>query len=229
MNFTHIFFDLDHTLWDYEFNSRKVLEEMYAHFGLGHHLTSTCDEFINHFEAANATLWHSFNLGEISRDQIRNDRFVRILQSCGCANTSLGDSLSEYYLYHCPRQTRIMEDADVTLDYLRRKYHLSIITNGFDDVQYIKLKSCGLDRYFEHVFTSDGVGHKKPDAAIFLHALEVLKVDKSRVLMIGDNPVADIMGARNAGITPLLFNPFGTTRSDCQLQVSRLTELMKIL
>lgn len=229
MKFTHIFFDLDHTLWDYEYNSRKVLREMYAHFGLNKHLSSTCDEFILSFCDANATLWHAFNLGQITRNEIRNDRFVKILKQCGCGDLPLGDTLSDYYLYHCPRQTRIMEDADLILDYLNRKYHLSIVTNGFDDVQYVKLQSCGLDKYFKNVFTSDTVGHKKPDPQIFEHALEVLGVDRRQVLMVGDNPVTDIQGAKNAGITPLLFNPFGTTRSDCQLQVSRLTELMKIL
>lgn len=229
MKFTHIFFDLDHTLWDYDVNSHKVLEDIYQHFDLKGQLSASCEGFISNFVKINALLWHSFNMGKIGREEIRTDRFKRVLKSCGCSKVELSERISEYYLYHCPRQTRIMEDADVILDYLRRKYHLSIITNGFNDVQEIKMKCCGLDKYFERVFTSETIGYKKPDPEIFYHAMEELGIEKSNVLMIGDNPVADVMGAQNAGITPLLFNPTGKTRSDCTLQVSRLIELMKLL
>lgn len=228
--FTHIFFDLDHTLWDYDFNSRKVLEDVYNHFTLKTLLTVSFDGFISSFYQVNAELWHQYNQGEIDRDYIRSERFKKVVLDCGGNNTNgLATGLSAFFLHHCPRQPHKMEDADLALSYLRKRYGMSIITNGFEDVQTIKLKSSNLDQYFSSVFTSETTGHKKPSPEIFHHALSELKLTKEEVLMIGDNPNTDILGAQNAGITPMLYNPSQRIRSNCELQITHLSELLKIL
>lgn len=227
--FTHIFFDLDHTLWDYDSNARKVLQDVYEKFNLDKRLTCSIEGFIATFFKVTSQLWYYYNSGEITRDDIRLRRFRDIVKICGNKDDSFGDALTEYFLFNCPRQTKIMPHADVVLDYLHKKYQLSIITNGFDDVQTIKLKSSGLDKYFSYVFTSETTGHRKPAAELFQHALEITKGESSMALMIGDNPVTDIQGAVNAGITPLLYNPTGRRKSNCELQVSHWSELFKIL
>lgn len=227
--FTHIFFDLDHTLWDYDFNARKVLTDLYFQYELDQRLASSVEGFIGAFFKVNAQLWRYYNAGEITRDDIRARRFREVIKMCGCQDVEVGDVLTEFFLFNCPRQTRIMPDADLILDYLHKRYELSVITNGFDEVQALKLQSCGLDKYFSYVFTSETTGHRKPAAELFLHALEVTKADRSTTLMIGDNPVTDIQGALNAGITPLFYNPKGKYKSACELQVTNLAELLKIL
>lgn len=227
--FTHIFFDLDHTLWDYDYNARKVLTDLYAQFDLGNYLTASTDGFVKNFFKVNSELWYYYNSGEISRDEIRKQRFPKVFKYCGYVNDELAEVAGEYFLFHCPRQTRLMPDADILLNYLYKKYQLSIVTNGFTEVQAIKMKCSGLSKYFSYVFTSETTGHRKPAPELFYHALEVTKGDKAMSLMIGDNHYTDIVGAVNAGITPLFYNPSGTKKSDCELQVTHLSELLKIL
>lgn len=229
MTYTHIFFDLDHTLWDYDLNARKVLNDLYREFELGKQMPAGPDRFAEVFFRTNDTLWQQYNLGLIDRDEIRLQRFGKVLEKLGVADAGNTQEMNEYFLYHCPRQRGVVEDAPMVLDYLRKKYHLSIITNGFDDVQSVKLKACGLDGFFSHVFTSETTGHKKPSREIFDHAVLEVKATAGTALMIGDNHSTDVMGARNAGITPLLYNPGGRVKSDCQLQVQHLSELMRFL
>lgn len=226
---THIFFDLDHTLWDYDFNARKVLSDLFLRFGLADCTQTSVDGFISTFFKTNAELWHRFNLGLIERELIREERFRMILRTCGGKDEAMAKEIGDYFLHHCPRQPRIMEGADVLLGYLQDRYHLSIITNGFEDVQHIKLKHCGLGRFFARVFTSETIGFRKPSPEIFDYAMKETKAEKHLALMIGDNHSTDIEGARNAGITPILFNPTGKVKSDCEIQISSLSELMKLL
>lgn len=229
LKFTHLFFDLDHTLWDYDTNARKVLSDLYVEFELDKMIRYSSEQFLKIYLKTNDGLWHDFNQGRIQKETIRNERFNLVLTNCGSTDLSRSIEMSEYFLHHCPRQKAVMPDALMTLDYLSKKYEMSIITNGFDDVQAIKLKACGLDRFFDHIFTSETIGIKKPSPEIFHHALEKVKADRSEALMIGDNPKTDILGARNAGITPLLYNPTGQIKSECQLQIKHLTELMALL
>lgn len=227
--FSHIFFDLDHTLWDYDTNARKVLFDLYYEFELNEHIRHNADKFLEIYFRTNDGLWHDYNQGRIKKETIRDERFNMVLRNCGSIDFSRSMEMSDYFLHHCPRQKTVMPDAVMILDYLSKKYRMSIITNGFDDVQEVKLKSCGLDKFFDHVFTSETIGVKKPAPEIFEYALTRVDVDKSEALMIGDNPKTDILGAQNAGITPLLYNPTGRIKSECQLQVKHLTELMALL
>lgn len=223
----HIFFDLDHTLWDYETNARAVLQDIYTRFEVSRHTTLPMDAFILRFFQANGALWQAFDRGEVGKEEIRERRFRTVLGAA--ADHELADEMTHYFGYNCPRQPAVMEDAKMILEYLNKKYELSIITNGFNDVQGIKLSACGLDRFFGHVFTSDSIGARKPSAEIFEHALDTVGTTSSQALMIGDNPKTDILGAQNAGITPLLYNPTGKIKSECQYQIKHLGELMRLL
>ena len=227
--FSYLFFDLDHTLWDYETNARKVLMDLYLHFELGQVIRHGHERFLEIYFKTNDGLWHDYNQGRITKEDIRNERFKLVLKNCGGSDHSQALEMSDYFLDHCPRQSVVMPETKMTLNYLASKYRMSIITNGFDDVQEIKLKASGLNGYFEQVFTPETIGVKKPSPEIFEHALEVLGVTKEASLMIGDNPKTDILGAQNAGITPLLYNPTGRIKSECELEIKSLSELMTLL
>lgn len=229
MKYTHIFFDLDHTLWDYEANARKVLSDLYHEFELNQHLDADVERFLQKFIQTNDILWAKYNVGEIGRDDIRLSRFKNLLTALNGTADLDHMKMSEYFLYHCPRQSKIMDGADMILDYLSKRYHLSIITNGFDDVQSVKLNACGLDKYFSHVFTSESTGFKKPSREIFDHAVATVNASHDKCLMIGDNPNTDILGAQNSGITPVLYNPTGKIKSTCPIQIEHLSELMRLL
>ncbi|HCX22689.1 MAG TPA: noncanonical pyrimidine nucleotidase, YjjG family, partial [Cytophagales bacterium] len=185
--------------------------------------------FLEIYFKTNDGLWHDYNQGRITKEVIRNDRFDMVMSNCGADSYEHGLKLSDYFLANCPRQPGLMPDTLMILNYLSRKYRMSIITNGFDDVQEIKMKASGLDKYFEHVITSETIGVKKPNPEIFTHALEKVDVRPEDALMIGDNPKTDIWGAQNAGITPLLYNPTGRVKSDCELEIKHLRELMTLL
>lgn len=225
----HIFFDLDHTLWDHETNARKVLGDIYEAYNLESRIKSTKSGFLDTYSKVNAQLWDDYNHDRIDRDYLRDERFRIVLEKCGATHTEDGIEMSTYFLHHCPRQGLIMDGADMVLNYLAKKYTMSIITNGFDDVQKIKLETSGLDKFFSHLFTSESIGRKKPHREIFDHALKTVGHTNKEAIMIGDSPKADIEGARNAGIIPIFYNPLGTAKSDCQWQISHLSELMKIL
>ncbi len=227
--FACLFFDLDHTLWDYDRNARKVLSDLYLHFELHRIMPHGLERFLDMYFKVNESLWNAFNQGRIAKEVIRNDRFERVMAKCGADGYHRCAEMSDYFVYHCPRQSGLMAGAKMTLNYLSKKYHMSIITNGFDEVQEIKMKASGLDQYFEHVITSETIGIKKPHAAIFQHALKCAGVSGELALMVGDNPNTDIIGAENAGITPLLYNPTGRIKSTCELEISHLQELMTLL
>ncbi|WP_421873541.1 YjjG family noncanonical pyrimidine nucleotidase [Marinoscillum sp.] len=227
--FSYLFFDLDHTLWDYDTNARKVLTALYHEFELNSQIKHGPDRFLEIYFKTNDGLWHDYNQGRITKEVIRNDRFKMVLSNCGGADHSRALEMSDYFLTNCPRQPGVMPGTKMTLDYLKKKYPMSIITNGFDDVQEVKLKACGLHGYFDHVFTSETIGVKKPNPEIFEYALQVLGIPKESVLMIGDNPKTDIQGATNAGITPVLYNPTGRIKSECELEIKSLSELMTLL
>lgn len=228
-NIKHIFFDLDHTLWDYDANAIVTLEGLYEQYQLSNHLSVDTNGFVETFFKTNDILWAKYNVGEIDRDTIRNSRFEKVLSASGCQVELDHLGMNDYFLYHCPRQTRIIEGADLILDYLSKNYSMSIITNGFNDVQFIKLEACGLAKYFDKVFTSESAGYKKPSKEIFEHALKSVGFAREECLMIGDNPGTDILGAQNAKITPIFFNPTGRYKSTCEYEISHLSELIRIL
>ena len=226
---THVFFDLDHTLWDYETNSRKVLRAIYHTFELSLQITTNEDEFLTVYSEVNNQFWADFDKGIIDKEHLRTQRFPAVLRACGASDVSNWEVLNDYFLEHCPRQGGIMDGTLEVLDYLSSRYKLAIITNGFDAIQQIKMKHAGIDKYFSHVYTSDTIGKKKPDAAIFKHAMKELGARPHQVVMIGDNLNSDIGGAINAKICPIHFNPLRTVHAHCEWQISHLSDLCKIL
>lgn len=225
-----IFFDLDHTLWDYETNSRETLIELYFQYGLEAKGVDTCDGFTAQFKDVNTRLWDQFDNGVITSDVIRTERFKQVLEPFGVKDKKLCDDLANDYLAVCPQKANVMPHAFEILDYLSGQYKLSVITNGFEEIQHTKLASSKLTAYFDHIITSQKAGCRKPSCDIFNFALDCNNIKHHEALMVGDNLITDIGGACNAYIDAVFFNPERIVHDGhSAYEINCLSELRRIL
>ena len=205
----HVLFDLDHTLWDYESNSKQALKQIYAKHGLDKLDGLTCSLFEDRFFQVNETLWEKYDQQEITSEELRGSRFHLILEDFGMISDQLASDLSSDYLTLSPQNSAVMPYAFEILDYLKPKYGMHIITNGFHEIQYTKLTASGLSEYFGEIVTSEEAGARKPNRNIFYHTLELIGADPGQCIMIGDNLRTDIQGAINASIDHVFLQPAG--------------------
>jgi HAD superfamily hydrolase (TIGR01549 family) len=180
---THIFFDLDHTLWDYDTSSTQALTDLYYKFDLTQLFVSP-DAFVKVFHHVNGALWDRYNKGEVDREHIRTERFAQVVAGRIAEDYDWTNEMSDYYISHCPTLPNLMSGTLEVLEKLNEKYVLGIISNGFTDTQSVKLQSCNIDHYFKYVITSESAQSRKPDPAIFEHALELSNTKPQEVLMI---------------------------------------------
>jgi putative hydrolase of the HAD superfamily len=224
-----IFFDLDHTLWDYECNAREMLAELHV----AHNLLDrgiAFEDFHRSFSQVNFELWQLYDTGLINNDVIRTQRFKKVLAHFQVDDEKLNDALSHEYLYGCPKKSNLIPHAKEVLDYLAQHYSLTVVTNGFEEIQAIKLLSGNITHYFDHVITSQKAGHKKPAREIFDYALSVNGLRCDQVVMIGDNLITDIGGAKNASIDTIFYNPGALVHSQqVKHEIRCLSELQTIL
>lgn len=224
---THVFFDLDHTLWDYDRSSKETLLEIYEQFGVSGFSVPE-KKFINTFYTVNDGLWHRYNIGEIDRDYIKQNRFKTIFERLN-VDPSIAGEASKYFLNNCSSKPYLMPDALTALNYLAPKYDLHIITNGFLDAQTNKIKNSGIDKYFSTMATSECANSRKPSKEIFEYALTKASASREGSIMIGDNPKTDISGAREFGLKTILYDPSQKRRSLADFSISSLYELLKLL
>jgi len=229
-SYKHIFFDLDHTLWDYEKNSNEALNELFLKYQLNRLGISNSGQFNLCFEEVNSSLWNDYNKNRISRDGIREQRFLRILNQFEIDDNDLSNKLSTEYLMLCPTKPHLIPYTFEVLDYLKKNYQLHILTNGFNDVQKLKLEKSRLASYFSTVVTSDTAGYKKPMTSIFKYAIDQAEARKNESIMIGDNLQTDILGARNFGMDTVYFNPKKAIhKSNVTHEIDCLSQLKIIL
>ena len=224
---TKLFFDLDHTLWDYEINARATLLDMYRTFELDRFFIDGA-HFIQTFKQQNEQLWHRYNVGEIDKLEIRNHRFGYIMNAVKNTDLNLAQELSNQFIIECPRKKALMPNARQVLDKLAKDFELGIITNGFDDTQNIKLKYSEINHYFKWVVTSESSGHRKPAKGIFDFTLDYSGGVIEDIVIIGDNLQTDILGANNAGWKSVWYNPQEESTAPSQLQVHDLIELLAL-
>jgi putative hydrolase of the HAD superfamily len=205
--YSHVLFDLDHTLWDFEKNSEETLYTLYDEYGLGSHNKFDINSFYKKYKFVNNRLWDLYNKGKITQQELREQRFLKTLTGLGLKEHEVPVGLSEAYTNLCPTKTAVFPFTYEVLQYLGAKYHLHIITNGFKEIQHVKMTASNLHGYFKEIVTSECCGYKKPDKRMFEHALGRINVDASECIMIGDNFECDIEGARAAGIDQVFFNP----------------------
>ena len=206
-NYHHIFFDLDRTLWDFDRNSRETLQEIFHSQELESIGVSSFDTFYKTYYDINAYYWENYRLGDIDKETLRYIRFYDTLSRFGIDDKERAISIGNDYVNHSPRKTSLLPNAIETLEYLNGKYTLHIITNGFEEVQHIKMHSSGIAHFFEHIITSERAGHKKPTPEIFRYALKLAGAKRKESIMIGDHLEIDCVGARQTGIDSVFFNP----------------------
>lgn len=224
--YKHLFFDLDHTLWDFEANSRETLTELYVNYEVERHSGFGFEDFLRTYYKVNDKMWELYHNGKISRDELRLRRFRETFALFDYENDDAITRFETDYMSICPTKPHLMEGAVELLDMLKLHYHLHIITNGFNKTQETKLNSSGLKAYFKHVLTSDEIGVSKPDARIFIEALKRSGAVRKNSLMIGDNLFADVLGAKNCGIDQVFFNPKKEKHNEkITLEVSHLSDL----
>jgi putative hydrolase of the HAD superfamily len=205
--YNHIFFDLDHTLWDYDVNAGLALHELFDHYDFPKVTDCTKEQFVSLFFEVNHAIWDLYNEHKIDRAYIRETRFATIFEQLNIKLNITPQQFDIEYVLLCPQKENVFEGAHDILDYLRENYQLHIITNGFDDVQYTKMKSAKIDHYFDVVITSENSNSRKPAPEIFQLALSQSGAALGESIMIGDNLISDIMGARDFGMDHVWFNP----------------------
>jgi putative hydrolase of the HAD superfamily len=226
----HIFFDLDRTLWDFNKNSFETLKEVFIRFDLKDIINTNIEDFFRSFLIHNDELWEEYKSGKIFKSTIKHKRFYLALKDYGFESNKLTKLISEDYSSKSPQKKLLLPGAVEVLEYLKDKYSLNIITNGFKDSQEIKLKSGDLKKYFNNVIISEIVGAHKPDAKIFRKALQIANATKENSIMIGDDLTVDILGAKNSGIDQVYFNPSKYPHKEVvTYEISSLMELMEIL
>lgn len=225
-----VFFDLDHTLWDFDRNSEEAIQELAENLNLKEKGVPGLEEFMTVYRKINHEMWEAYHRHHITKEELRTGRFSRALEKFGISDPVLSEKMASGYLEISPHKTNLFPGAIEVLNYLKDKYRLHIITNGFMEVQHIKIKKSGLDHFFEGIHISEEIGFKKPEPEIFHHAVTQAGTIPDCCIMIGDNLETDIQGARNAGLHPVWFNPGKEKTFKTELkQINNLHEIKNIL
>ncbi|MEP7141676.1 MAG: YjjG family noncanonical pyrimidine nucleotidase [Ferruginibacter sp.] len=212
--YKHLFFDLDHTLWDFDANAKITLTEMYSFFNLETIGVKPFEVFYRHYLHHNEILWDRYHKGFITADELKWRRMWRTLLEFKIGNEKLARDISEKFLEMLPTRKLLFPHTIEILDYLTEKnYRLHMITNGFEKVQWSKLTNSGLGGYFKNVITSEASNSLKPGKEIFNFALQKAGAALADSIMLGDNLDADIQGAMNAGMDTVFVNHINTTTS----------------
>jgi len=229
--YRHLFFDLDHTLWDFEANANETLAQLFEEYDLARHGRFTFAEFSQRYSEVNHALWRLYQSNKVTQQQLREVRFARTLTRLGVAEADVPADISARFTDILPHKTAVFPHTHEVLGYLQNKgYRLHLITNGFEDVQLIKLNSSKLTPYFEEVITSEHSGFLKPDPRMFAHALARTGARAAESLMVGDNLECDVLGAYNAGIDQVYFNPARRRHfAQTTYEIASLNELRNFL
>ena len=230
MQYKHLFFDLDHTIWDFDKNAEETLNELYHTYKLRDLGLHSPDRFIEVYTQNNHQLWAEYHVGKITKQKLRETRFSKTFVDLGLSPQHIPQKFEDDYVSICPTKTNLFPKAHETLGYLKEKYSLHLISNGFKESTELKVSNNGLNEYFENVVISEVVGFNKPDKAIFNHALNLANAGISESIMIGDSLEADIRGAQDYGMKAIYFNPEKKEKpEDVEQEIACLSELMILL
>lgn len=223
----HVFFDLDHTLWDFEKNSGLAFQKVFTSYNIPLDL----NDFLKVYKPINARYWKLYREEKVTKEHLRYRRLKDVFDTL---KFSISDDLINLiaikYIDFLPEFNHLFDGTFELLDYLKKKYQLHIITNGFEEIQSKKMDASKLSPYFNQVITSESVGVKKPNPRVFLHALEVAKANKEEAIMIGDNLEADIQGALDVGLQAIHCNfDEQTVKDEKIVSVTSLLEIKQYL
>lgn len=219
---TDVFFDLDHTLWDFDRNSGLAFQRVFTR----HMIDIPLSEFLREYEIINLNYWKDFREERITKQELRRGRLTEAFDVFKLRYPlEIIDSLASCYINELPGDNHLFDGAIELLDYLSERYRLHIITNGFEEAQHLKLRNSGINKYFQSVTTSDEVRLKKPHPLVFNTALKKASAMPHKSIMIGDSFEADIVGAKNVGMHTLFFN---YRREEVLPSFFLVTELLEI-
>jgi YjjG family noncanonical pyrimidine nucleotidase len=222
----HVFFDLDHTLWDFDKNSEMAFATIFEK----NHPEIAINDFIEVYAPINQAFWKLYQYDLISHEELR---YKRLKDSFDALNYAIPDSLihqiAEDYISILPDNNHLFDGTIELLNYLNTRYQLHIITNGFANVQYKKITNSKIDTYFKTITNSEMAGVKKPNPIIFQYALDLAQAKKENSIMIGDSLEADVQGAIDFGIEALFFNPNKETSPEGIIEINHLLELKNYL
>ncbi len=227
--YRHIFFDLDETLWDFKRNSLETLHELFVQHQFEERGIEK-KKFFERYHYHNNIYWDLFRKGKVNREELRTVRWINTLNEFDIEDATLSKNLSDQYLHLLPSKKHLFEDTIEILEYLKPKYSIHIITNGFEEVQLRKIETSGIASYFTHIITSERACSAKPNREIFLYAFDVTSATVSDSIFIGDSIEADIKGAQLMGMDHVLFNPENVPHQQTVMkEIKSLLELKKIL
>nr|WP_321224993.1 YjjG family noncanonical pyrimidine nucleotidase [uncultured Psychroserpens sp.] len=222
----HIFFDLDHTLWDFDKNSALTFEKIFE----VHKLQLRASDFLKAYEPINLNYWKLYREEKIDKMSLR---YKRLKDSFDAVDYKIEDAiinqLSSDYITYLTTYNHLFDGAIELLDYLHQHYDLHIITNGFEEAQQRKMDNSNISKYFKTITNSESAGVKKPNPKIFNYALQTSNALPEQSVMIGDNYEADILGAIDVGLDVILFNYHNFNAEPHIKQVSKLKDLKKYL
>lgn len=222
MKIEHIFFDLDHTLWDFEMNSAKAFHYIFN----VNKIDVDLDNFLSLYTPINKKYWKLYREEKVSKPVLR---YNRLKETFDGLDYKISDDkinhLAKIYIDNLPNYNNLFDGAVEILEYLLLKYKLHIITNGFEEVQVKKLKKSEILHFFDRVITSESVGVKKPNPIIFKHALSQASTTAEKSIMIGDNYEADILGAQQIGMRTIYFNGSNESTNNNTIRITKLLEI----
>ncbi|WP_373057141.1 YjjG family noncanonical pyrimidine nucleotidase [Zunongwangia sp. H14] len=225
-NIKHVFFDLDHTLWDFDKNSELAFGDIFKKWGL----RLGVQDFLKVYSSINVKYWERYRNNEVSKEALRYGRLKDSFDLLKFeATDELVNNLAEDYIEHLPKNNHLLQGTIEMLEYLKPNYRMHIITNGFEEVQRKKMTTSGIFNYFDTITTSEEAGVKKPHSGIFEKALAKSSAIAENSVMIGDNYEADIIGAEKAGLQSIYFDYYQSLHPSAMRQIKTLKELVKFL
>ena len=223
---TDVFFDLDHTLWDFDKNSMLAFKRVFSK----HQINIELSSFIEIYEPINLNYWKLYREERVDKLQLRRGRLKDTFKYFNLNfSENILDELAESYIDELPLDNHLFEGTNKILKYLAKKYDLHIITNGFDEVQHLKLINSGINKHFKTITTSEEIGVKKPNPLIFNSALKKANIHASRSIMIGDSFEADILGAKSVGMNTLFYNHRNDQIPETYTEIRNLHEIRNFL
>lgn len=223
---TDVFFDLDHTLWDFDRNSAMTFDKIFKL----NNIQVDLESFLIHYQEINLNYWKLYRNEKINKEALRFGRLKDTFLASDCVlEDVLIHKLSEEYITYLTDNNYLFENTIEILNYLQLKYNLHIISNGFEEVQYRKLVKSNIHNYFKTIVNGESIGIKKPNPEIFNFALNKAQTSVERSVMIGDGYEADILGALGVGMDVVFFDTNNLNIDTDVKQISNLIQLKKYL
>ena len=228
--YRNLFIDLDDTLYDFSAASREAFEETYHLLHFERYFDSF-DHYMGIYAPYNLELWKLYGEGRITKEELNRRRYSYPLECVGVHDQELADTFCREALSRIPTKNHTIPGAVELLEYLRPRYRMFILSNGFKELQSRKMQTAGIDKYFDALILSDDIGVNKPHRKLFEHEMQTTASTPQESLMIGDMFDTDIIGAANFGIDSIYYNPKGKTGHPFAptYEVKHLLEIKEIL